>query len=925
MVAERAGQPQRDERQHACRGRSTAPAWRGCVGRSRAGRRARSAGRRSPRPFPSRPRSTPATSSTRRVGWNRGAHSETATPSSTSSPIATCRNSTDSAATASAPTTVPGTRPTNAAATPCTSAWCRSRASAASDSGQARDQQRPGHEGRVEEGEQRRRGEGEAEADGSLHAGRDCGEQGRHCEQQHAGSIVPPCMQSAAWPSSGSRSTPWPTTTPSTRRAPSSSRTSPSASSSGCRAPSRRRDGLPYLTGVVGADLTLEQGYEAARYAALSALIALHHALGDLDRMLQVVQMTGWVNSAPGFNDQPRVINGATDLLVEVYGQRGLGTRAAIGCTRARLRLVGGDLARRPVRRRRRSPSRCRRLAQRRADAAGEHARPAGARRRARPGRRGRPRSSRPASMPASRAGVSVAARIASANRTPAGHQAPHAGDQRRRRTGQRAAREPADGTVGGDVPACRRGTGRAAARAARRRRRRARTGPRPSPPTPAAARRPRRARRRRSSSRRRRASSSAPAAPGSRWWNGRIALNRCVPSGRAGVERGAGASPRRRSCGRARRARRRPSGDAIAARPPVSSGASVTSRTVPGARNAGQLGRRRRPQGGGVVGARVRGRQPRPLQVDAGQPTRAPASRRARARRAARRRRRASADTRVARNVVTPDAAIRARAASRSSGVAKSTPNAPFSWMSTSPGTIQVPSGASRHGSMAAIRSSSTTTRHGPSGSGASTWPRNSTDISGGDATGVWHARGMRELGHVCLGSWSGGRHMHFGEPLDEERLVALLRPDEQHPLRRHLRRVRRGRGRRARRARARRASTATPTASSAPSGTTSTRRARRREGLPALHRPAAARPGRYADYLRMAAERSLERCGADRFDLLLLHNPDRIGYSSRTSGTRSRGCATRAWQTAIGVAPGPANGFTLDVIAVPRAVRRR
>ncbi len=92
------------------------------------------------------------------------------------------------------------------------------------------------------------------------------------------------------------------------------------------------RDGLPYLTGLVGADLTLEEGYEAARYAALSSLTALRHALGDLDRMQQVVQLTGWVNSAPGFEDQPRVINGATDLLVEVYGPRGLGTRAAIGC-----------------------------------------------------------------------------------------------------------------------------------------------------------------------------------------------------------------------------------------------------------------------------------------------------------------------------------------------------------------------------------------------------------------------------------------------------------------------------------------------------------------------------------------------------------------------------------------------------------------
>jgi enamine deaminase RidA (YjgF/YER057c/UK114 family) len=92
------------------------------------------------------------------------------------------------------------------------------------------------------------------------------------------------------------------------------------------------KEGLPYLTGVVGGDLTIEQGYEAARYAALSSLTALRHALGDLDRMQQVVQMTGWVNSAPGFNDQPRVINGATDLLVQVYGSRGMGTRAAIGC-----------------------------------------------------------------------------------------------------------------------------------------------------------------------------------------------------------------------------------------------------------------------------------------------------------------------------------------------------------------------------------------------------------------------------------------------------------------------------------------------------------------------------------------------------------------------------------------------------------------
>ncbi len=92
------------------------------------------------------------------------------------------------------------------------------------------------------------------------------------------------------------------------------------------------RDGKPYLTGVLGRDLTVAQGYEAARYAALTTLAAVRYALGDLDRVQQVVHMTGFVNSAPGFNDQPRVVNGAADLLVELYGDRGKPTRAAVGC-----------------------------------------------------------------------------------------------------------------------------------------------------------------------------------------------------------------------------------------------------------------------------------------------------------------------------------------------------------------------------------------------------------------------------------------------------------------------------------------------------------------------------------------------------------------------------------------------------------------
>lgn len=92
------------------------------------------------------------------------------------------------------------------------------------------------------------------------------------------------------------------------------------------------RDGKPYLTGLLGGGLTIPEGYEAARWALVQSLAAVKYALGDLDRLETVVHLTGYVNSAPGFTDQPRVVNGATDLLVELYGERGKPTRAAIGC-----------------------------------------------------------------------------------------------------------------------------------------------------------------------------------------------------------------------------------------------------------------------------------------------------------------------------------------------------------------------------------------------------------------------------------------------------------------------------------------------------------------------------------------------------------------------------------------------------------------
>lgn len=92
------------------------------------------------------------------------------------------------------------------------------------------------------------------------------------------------------------------------------------------------KDGQPFNTGLVGQDLTIEQAYDAACYAALTSLAAVKYALGDLDRVEQIVRLIGYVNSAPGFSDQPRVINGATNLLVELYGDKGKPTRAAIGC-----------------------------------------------------------------------------------------------------------------------------------------------------------------------------------------------------------------------------------------------------------------------------------------------------------------------------------------------------------------------------------------------------------------------------------------------------------------------------------------------------------------------------------------------------------------------------------------------------------------
>jgi aryl-alcohol dehydrogenase-like predicted oxidoreductase len=174
-----------------------------------------------------------------------------------------------------------------------------------------------------------------------------------------------------------------------------------------------------------------------------------------------------------------------------------------------------------------------------------------------------------------------------------------------------------------------------------------------------------------------------------------------------------------------------------------------------------------------------------------------------------------------------------------------------------------------------------------------------------------------VREPGRAAIGTWSGGRYLRFGEAIDEDRLVALLRPtpggidtvltadaygqgEADSLLGRALSGVQRESY-----------SLVGAVGHDFYEGERDGAR-----GFPRFTDPSLRGPEGYAGYLRMAAERALERIGAESFDLLLLHNPDRTGYENEAvwdamAGLRDEGIAVR-----IGVAPGPANGFTLDVV---------
>ncbi len=97
--------------------------------------------------------------------------------------------------------------------------------------------------------------------------------------------------------------------------------------------------GKPTVTGKVGAELTEEEGNTAARATILNALAVLRAELGSLDRVRRIVKLVGWVNSAPGFTRQPFVINGASDLLVEIFGDAGKHARSAVGANELPLNM----------------------------------------------------------------------------------------------------------------------------------------------------------------------------------------------------------------------------------------------------------------------------------------------------------------------------------------------------------------------------------------------------------------------------------------------------------------------------------------------------------------------------------------------------------------------------------------------------------
>jgi aryl-alcohol dehydrogenase-like predicted oxidoreductase len=168
-----------------------------------------------------------------------------------------------------------------------------------------------------------------------------------------------------------------------------------------------------------------------------------------------------------------------------------------------------------------------------------------------------------------------------------------------------------------------------------------------------------------------------------------------------------------------------------------------------------------------------------------------------------------------------------------------------------------------------------------------------------------------------TAFGTWSGGRYMHFGEPLSEDRFLELIRHTYHKGIRTFLTADVYGNG--AADEMLGRALAGLPRDSYCLVGAVGhdfySGKRDGAKGFPRFTHSALRPPKEYAGYLRMAAEKSLERCRADYFDLLLLHNPDFLGYTSDAVWKALDKLRDAKLTRSLGVAPGPANGFTLDL----------
>src|SRR3954447_17575594 len=173
-------------------------------------------------------------------------------------------------------------------------------------------------------------------------------------------------------------------------------------------------------------------------------------------------------------------------------------------------------------------------------------------------------------------------------------------------------------------------------------------------------------------------------------------------------------------------------------------------------------------------------------------------------------------------------------------------------------------------------------------------------------------------DVTRTAYGTWNGGRFMHFGDPVDEERFVKLIRLAYDKGIRTFMTADVYGAG--AADEMLGRALEGIPRDSHCLVGALGhdfyTGKRDGSKGFPRFTNAALRGPDQYASYLRMATEKLLARCKTDKLDLLLLHNPDAIGYSSEAVWKAMGSVQEEGLTEMLSIAPGPANGFTLDII---------